>query len=383
MDLKQTSLFLATPEQIKVHRKRTFVQWGRGLSPEEYAKRDEALNSAALAHCADGKFAVWVLAPREDSTSDLGFFCGCETYRREVTVSDKAATDGLFIGYGIASVFTPAEHRKKGYAKHMMRLLHYVLAGQRQNPTDIPPFPVEKWGPPPTIPPGYGTGIVSALYSDVGPAFYRTCGIGLSEDNGWTVRSPLSTIWPVPAQIDLNESKVEWITDKTEKEIWEMDADRIKDEIQAATKPCFAFLPDQGVAESLKGRSHFYAPNPSKDGVWGVRISQSPESAVDSLAFAKWCLDPGREGPPTLIITRLRCTPTQFPTLLAAVFQAARNFKHEQVEIWNIDPTLQDIGTNLGGVTLERDDHLPSMAWYGSTDGKTVEWKYNEKFCWC
>jgi hypothetical protein len=57
MDLTQISLFPATPEQIQVHRKRTFQEWGRGLALEEYIKRDEAFDR--MPHATGGKFVVW------------------------------------------------------------------------------------------------------------------------------------------------------------------------------------------------------------------------------------------------------------------------------------------------------------------------------------
>jgi hypothetical protein len=102
------------------------------------------------------------------------------------------------------------------------------------------------------------------------------------------------------------------------------------------------------------------------------------------LSFATWALDPGREGPQTLLITRLRCTQEEFPVLLNAAFRAARMFDLEQVEIWNLDPSLQQIGEGiLGGVTVERNDRLPSLACYGEIDEASVVWRYNEIFGLC
>lgn len=102
------------------------------------------------------------------------------------------------------------------------------------------------------------------------------------------------------------------------------------------------------------------------------------------LSFATCALDPGREGPQTLLITRLRCTLDEFPVLLNAAFQAARKFDLEQVEIWNLDPSLKQIGEEvLDGLTAARKDHLPSLAWYREIDEGSVVWRYNEKFCWC
>jgi hypothetical protein len=302
---------------------------------------------------------------------------------------------GPMTTYGIASVFTPPHHRGKGYAKHMMRLLHYVLAGNTEA-TTLPAFPTGKWGSPPKIPAGFGKGIASALYSDIGPSFYKSCGKGLVTDNGWATHEPIGTIWIVPQDgrdaHDVLPSSVEWITEEGQHMVWEEDASLIRDEISTSSTPSFAFLPDQGVATYHQNRSEFLSPERSSRGVWGAKLLDRSDQTDERggamghrrLSFVTWALDPGGEGPQTLLITRLRCTQEEFPVLLNAAFRAARMFDLEQVEIWNLDPSLKQIGEGvLGGVTVERNDHLPSLAWYGEMDEARVVWRYNEYFCQC
>lgn len=373
MDVKNLSLFPATEAQIKVHRERTFEPWGRGLDLESFCQRDIALGH--LPHAAHGRWQVWILAPRENAPTNLDFFCSCETYEREVVVSGK----GTMLGYGVASVITPPRHRGKGYARHMMRLLHYILADRRLSST-FPPFPLSEWGAPPAVPAGFGRGIASALYSDVGPTFYQQCGIGTSKDNGWIVKDPEVTIWQVPDDTPL-PSNLEPLTEETQEEVWEADAKLIQDEVGGETPTTtFAFLPNRGVANFLQARSFFYEPSTREGGVWGCKMKDLDHTR---LSFATWCLDPGREGPQTLLITRLRCSPQSFPTILNAAFNAARTFGLVQVEIWNLDSSLRDVGKELGGVTSMRDDHLSALAWYGEGSAHDVRWRYNEKFCWC
>ncbi|KAG8823619.1 hypothetical protein FRC17_009283 [Serendipita sp. 399] len=378
-DFSRLSLFVANDEQISVHRKRTFEPWGRGLSLEEFVKRDKTFNS--LPHATDGKFTVWILAPRETGHSALDFLCSCETSEREVALSDtilRSCSGKVPLAYGVASVITPPENRGKGYASHMMRLLHYILADPTLSQS-FPAFPVEKWGAHPVVPPRFGKGILSVLYSDVGERFYRSCGVGTDGDNGWVVRDPIVAIWKVPSERRVDAaSKIEWLKKDDQDHVWQEDATLIRRELKDATSPSFSFLPDNGVAESLQARSYFYSPVVSEGGVWGARLGDDA-----GLAYATWCLDPGREGPGTMLITRLRATQDQFPTLLYAAFQAARQFGLEQVEIWNFDQALAAVGKDLGGETSRRGDHLSSLAWYGPGNRDEVTWRYNEKFCWC
>jgi hypothetical protein len=106
-------------------------------------------------------------------------------------------------------------------------------------------------------------------------------------------------------------------------------------------------------------------------------------TAEKSLSFAMWAVNPLQEYPRTLVISRLRCDQEQFPLLLDAAYRAARLFNLEKVEIWNLEPSLSQIGAKLGGETAERHDHLSSFAWYGNGDEAGVVWKYNEFLFWC
>jgi hypothetical protein len=51
------SIYRATKEQILESRRRTFVEWGRGLTLEEYIAREEMLD--AEPHATDGKMSIW------------------------------------------------------------------------------------------------------------------------------------------------------------------------------------------------------------------------------------------------------------------------------------------------------------------------------------
>lgn len=360
------SIYAATKEQILESRRRTHVEWGRGLTLEEYVAREEMLDTKP--HATEGKMTIWVLAPRSNP-STVDFFSSCETYHRESVTSS-----GPCVAYGIASVFTPERHRGKGYAHHLMRLLHFVLIKKEL----LPEFPRATWGEPPEVPEGLGKGTASALYSDVGQ-FYGKCNPGVGKehsDRAWIVQNPCGTIWPAsPSKQDWDEARIQWIGNGQLDEVWDEDSRLLVKEIQGSPTPAFSFLPSRGVARFLYERGKQFIPRDWKEDKWGARYVQD-----GGFSYATWALDPDRQGASTLLITRLRADETTFPVLLEAARKAARSLDIEQVEIWNLPSHLVERGKELGGETGPRDDHLPALAWYG--EGQ-AEWKMNEKFCWC
>ena len=56
-ELATLSLYPATEEQTLASRKRTFPQWGRGLTIEQYLTRDAQLD--VQEHATGGKLTTW------------------------------------------------------------------------------------------------------------------------------------------------------------------------------------------------------------------------------------------------------------------------------------------------------------------------------------
>lgn len=154
-------------------------------------------------HCPHDLLTSYrALVPRDDpETTDL--LAHCETFRRRSVLRDAGSQTKDVISYGIASVYTPANHRGKGYARHILQLVHYLIARDSLLPT----YP-EAWGPKPDI--GPRDADFSVLYSGIGDKYYATCrqGEGTSSKPGW-IRLPLTArTWdvsgaqPVSAQED-------------------------------------------------------------------------------------------------------------------------------------------------------------------------------------
>ena len=51
------SIFPATPDQVIASRKRSSVQWAKGLTLEQYLHRDASLD--VMTHAIDGKLTTW------------------------------------------------------------------------------------------------------------------------------------------------------------------------------------------------------------------------------------------------------------------------------------------------------------------------------------
>ncbi|OSD08107.1 hypothetical protein PYCCODRAFT_386283 [Trametes coccinea BRFM310] len=414
MSLADLSLFAATPEQVLESRKRTAVQWAVGQSVEEYLERDAIMDRHE--HAANGRLITWVLAPRSDPTT-LDFMCSCETFRRTAVVAKRAKeVDAREVrevtAYGVASVYTPPAKRGKGYARHMMRLVHWVLAPRSALPAE---FPAE-WGAPPDIDVlrvlGVANAQFSVLYSDVGHAFYQGCGPTPSGNDGWVVKGALETSRmldassaddpgapsaaapPPPPGLNLQRLAEEDVL-----ALYARDATWIKDDLShfagATSRTLFSFLPDGGVGAFVMRRVMDFAPGlrPVRPTVqWGLALL--PQGARDlqdalrrrpdagPLPFVTWTLDI-RTSPRTLVVARLRADERTFPVLLERLLAAAREARVEKVEFWYLRPELRAVAEARGWATKERAEHLSAVRWYGEEKDDELEWVYNEKFCWC
>ena len=145
---------------------------------------------------------------KRDDVGSLDMFAHCETFRRvSLTKKTGAAQPDNTFSYGIAGVFTPHAHRGHGYARQLLRLLHYVIA-----PNDLlPGFPAA-WGQPPVIT-GFQDASFSVLYSGVGDKYYASCKRGDGEESrvGWERIHVTSRIWEVPAEGKEVAVKGKWL----------------------------------------------------------------------------------------------------------------------------------------------------------------------------
>ncbi|KAF9523066.1 hypothetical protein CPB83DRAFT_863562 [Crepidotus variabilis] len=427
--LSSLTIVPATPDQQIEFMKRSYPQWGKpkGWSFETYKGLGEDWNGREA--CKAGRFVLWVLTKRDELES-VNFLCSCETFLRPAIVVYPNDSDTLtnhkvenVTGYGIASVFTPPENRGKGYASHMMRLLHWMLAPLNLFHHGQEEFPREVWGDPPKMPGFVREAKFSVLYSDIGARFYvrlgptpasnaggAGAGSGETDLGGWIARDTASTVWKVDDskvvgafeeknKLGYNFSHVEasenltwkWLDETLLKKIWPLDAklavSEMARESNTSSKIRVAFSPEEGVGSFMVERYKLdwekLEPIPTH---WGLcKIAQPGDAEeLDVSVFATWTLTqlPGQGY--SLGITRLRCPPHLFKGLFNEILSYAKAYSNvKEIEVWNLAQELRGVADDMRGNTYEREEHLPSIKWYGSEDVGDVDWALNERFCWC
>ena len=278
--------------------------------------------------------------------------------------------------YGIASVYTPPDQRGKGYGSHMMRLLHWVLAGRTEE-YNLPEFPAE-WGDPPDEVELAGEGFFSVLYSDIGSEFYTRLGPTFIDSSGWEARDPISTVWEVsPHSSNLEtDDGWTWLGKEDLSRLWAKDVEQVKCIMAAmsalGSSVLVTFLPDQGLASSHTFRS---ALRPVSMHIWGV---ERDNGSNDQPTYAAWSVDM-HPPPQTLVVTRISATKDIFPYLIEKIQQAARKNGITKMEIWDLPQNLLKAAEQLGGRTFKRDEHIPAIKWYGRGDTADIKWVFNEK----
>nr|XP_031857295.1 uncharacterized protein CI109_007315 [Kwoniella shandongensis]KAA5524367.1 hypothetical protein CI109_007315 [Kwoniella shandongensis] len=218
----ELTLVPATAEQAALARLNTidwFCKWDK-LTPDEWVYHDETLVKDPNTGLKHKRIVVWLLVPRStllptnpvtSSATGSQIFSHFETYRIPGLQSTPGRSSpsshvNNVVLYGFGTVWTPVEHRRKGYARLALQLGHYVLG----KPDKLPPFPTKVWGQPPPITLGDAT--ASLLYSDVGPKYYQSCTIGEHLD-GWKEQGSVITEWYLTDLREIEEAgDWEWVT---------------------------------------------------------------------------------------------------------------------------------------------------------------------------
>ncbi len=183
--------------------------------------------------------------------------------------------------------------------------------------------------------------------------------------------------------VDISE---DWtlLTEEDAYKIWEQDSKAMQSDVLSSAKSsgkvAFTFLPTGGVGKfSIQRNVRFTQPDlrPVLDKFWGVaRRSADASGSPSPDAYATWTYEPGTK---TIVLTRIRASKDEFPALLEKLKAAARSIGRDTIEVWNLPEHLKDVGKQIGGETMEREEHLSAVKWYGSEETGGLLWCFNEK----
>jgi hypothetical protein len=277
----------------------------------------------------------------------------------------------------------------------MLRLLHYVLA----EPSRLPPFPTEEWGPaPPALPEHIAkrvpNGIGSILWSDVGYKFYEKCTVGLDRP-GWMVHKEQCSevVWKIlpPSEQDEEAYKWEWIYQEDIPALSEeMRAIGIED-LKRRTADGTVYAPDptsRGLLDWIQVRgpwlSHAQPKTPNQP--FGLRTT-TRESKDSIVLFAPYAENIGKR----LLITLVHnVDPDQLPSLLAKLDAQGAEAGRAEGWVWGLDLDSELVKAwkalpgreTIAGGRKEIDGHLLGVAWYGAEEdrGEFVE---RQMWDWC
>lgn len=102
------------------------THWSCGLTPDQFLQREQRLLERS-AFQQPRVLTAYALVPGDDGEHEDACVASCETYRVTGVVRSSSGDLQEGVLYGIASVFTPQQHRRKGYAARLLLLVRQHL----------------------------------------------------------------------------------------------------------------------------------------------------------------------------------------------------------------------------------------------------------------
>jgi hypothetical protein len=301
---------------------------------------------------------------------------------------------------------------ERGYARHLLKLLHYVLA----DPANLPPFP-EAWGsPPPPLPTEHRQsipyGIGAFLYSDVGH-FYEKCTIGETRP-GYIIdgRENAELVWKIlpssPGNGSHSQSQSGSTKDKDKVVDFEWEYMSEKDvvaalpELSRAARKAIQDTDATGQPVITMGPANpgtvFYVPvrilwekaqatdtHIRETRPMGIRVVNTSEKSTIVLFAPKNKMI----NPRTLITMMHNVRPDHLPSLLGKLDEFAKEDGGEGW-VWGLQPEDELVKAWQG--LKEREvkvsqregvmNHLLGVVYYGP-EGERPDFKSSDMWNWC
>ncbi|CAK4114068.1 unnamed protein product [Aphanomyces euteiches] len=323
----------SSPAQQLEADKHAHSTWGAPqLTLEQFLTRERELSASDF---AKETLTSYVLVP-ESEPDTLDILCYVEIFKRPCLYGGKIVTS-----YSIGSVYTPAQHRKKGYASLLLQHVDKIIQAQDGS-------------------------IVSNLYSDIGPTFYAA--------KGWTVHSSDELVFPLSLSLPPPSTDV-YLRPIDSKEILAQVCRDDLAHMQALSTPSTVyFVLTPSCVEWFQVRSHFYARTLA--GLPHVPKSVGIVATNDQNPLTNYMLWTHDYKYNILMILRCRVEEAAFPAFINAAVAEAKQWSLETVCIWNPAPWMAQA---YAAYLEKRTDSLPSLKIHPE---KEVTWLANEKYCW-
>ncbi|KAJ3055828.1 hypothetical protein HK097_009031 [Rhizophlyctis rosea] len=340
----ETAAFIvrrATPEQIRQAWTNNHVSWGApDLELDQYIQREILLGQTPFATDRE----TWVLAPTDAPSDTLDFVAACETYRRPMLLGDGKGGVKEGVCVSIASVFTPEQHRGKGYAGMLLTVIMEMIKADE-------------------------TVLASTLYSEVGKTYYAKFGwdyapsyVGTILVESYPETNPSTPPTPILA------SEIATV-------IWE-DVDVLTEEMKTNISETFLVLPTAEAIQWFHACADYYAPIVGK-------VDPPPAHLGARLPNGDFIIWQHDWIARKIMVLRLRASaPERARDLLRVAVEEARKYGLKKVSMWNPDDTIVS-GAVEGALEVmpREDDDSLSGVWQRDGDTNPV-WVANEKYAW-
>ncbi|WWC90850.1 uncharacterized protein L201_005787 [Kwoniella dendrophila CBS 6074] len=382
-NLDDFTIHVANHDQQIQHAKAGWIHWKKDNTFERYwdmyrKEREESPWGN------NGKMLTWVLVRKDDIEGEI--YAACETYQRKGFIKQKGSdsVEDTHL-YGIASVVTPQQHLRNGYATRLLSLLHSRLSNLPPPSFDALPDKSESSSSEICIPKACG----SILWSDVGSKFYSKCSPD-SDRQGWVVDDHQVTelVWKIlPTSGSEQLEKVwEWIYLSDLSSINHTLSQGAKENLRKVdTSERSVYIHDpasEGTTSFIPLKGTWQRPlimNPEPIGLKYKSDIQGQEEEETIILFSLRTINIGDR----LLITYIHNLKSErLPSVLKALDIIGRKANQEEGWIWGLNAsnddelikTWQDDSKGERQVKFGRrkeiDGHLLGVAWYGDKEDK-------------
>lgn len=377
----------ATPEQRELSWKLNAPSWAPPLSVADYLGRERHLAQQDLSR--NGGCRYWVLHLK---SNPITIVASCETLRRPALIASRSA-DGISppsvrrgFGYGIASVYTNPDYRRRGMAALLLNKVQQFMDNDGAD--------------------------CSVLYSDIGKHYYSNLGWNVFPSDQATLHllssppslepgpnsglEPFAQTSPEATQPLTKDSLLQFCAaDEAELEA-RLSAPPTanggdNDEEEGSTR--IAFLPTVDQISWQLAREGFIT-----QAMFGVPLTRRGAATADGKAWISWIHDWKEK---KLKVMRLVTTHGDeaaaerveaLTALLEAALAEASAWGLLQVLVWNPDGKTTVACKAVGNahedtVKLIMDERpsesIPSLRWKNGADTQDTVWIDNQCYCWC